>query len=201
MATIKAQNKYQNLIDAIDPISVRPLAVSIVAPHTNHEQWNWIQAAALFDHVRTNIKGVLDPLGFNYVASPLETIKTGGGDCEDKAILLASMCIAVGIPTRLVVCLSTNNIGHCLAEINFGKKIAEKNVADKLGEYYNNRFGLLTCSWEVDERGDCWILADAALCQYIGDRENLIHNGYINLQNSGWTWTNPIDRLYPSQIK
>lgn len=60
-------------------------------------------AKALYYFVRDNIQYVSDPYEKEYVASPVETLKTGGGDCEDGALLLAAMIESVGISTEIVV--------------------------------------------------------------------------------------------------
>ncbi|WP_317894645.1 transglutaminase-like domain-containing protein [Pyrofollis japonicus] len=46
---------------------------------------------------RDNLRYVSDPRGLEYVASPDETLKTMSGDCDDFAVLLASMYRAVGL--------------------------------------------------------------------------------------------------------
>jgi len=60
-------------------------------------------AKALYYFVRDNIKYVSDPYAKEYIASPVETLKTGGGDCDDGAILLANLLESVGIRTQIVV--------------------------------------------------------------------------------------------------
>lgn len=60
-------------------------------------------AKALYYFVRDNIQYVSDPYGKEYIAQPIETLKTGAGDCDDGAILLANLLEAVGIRTNIVV--------------------------------------------------------------------------------------------------
>ena len=43
-----------------------------------------------------------------YIQSPAEMLYTGGGDCDDHAVLLASLVQSIGIPTRFV--LTRNHI-------------------------------------------------------------------------------------------
>jgi len=60
-------------------------------------------AKALYYFVRDNIKYVSDPYEKEYVASPVETLKTGGGDCDDGSLLLAALIESIGIKTRIVI--------------------------------------------------------------------------------------------------
>ena len=60
-------------------------------------------AKALYYFVRDNIKYVSDPYAKEYIASPVETLKTGGGDCDDGALLLAALIESIGIKTRIVI--------------------------------------------------------------------------------------------------
>jgi transglutaminase-like putative cysteine protease len=56
----------------------------------------------MYYFVRDNIQYVSDPYAKEYIASPLETLKTGGGDCDDGALLLAAMLESIGVNTRIV---------------------------------------------------------------------------------------------------
>ncbi len=59
-------------------------------------------AKALFYFTRDEIDYIPDP-SREYIQHPIETLKSTGGDCEDKAILLGNMLTAVGFKTRLVL--------------------------------------------------------------------------------------------------
>jgi len=47
--------------------------------------------------VADNVNYVSDPRGFEYIAPPEETLKAKAGDCDDYAILLASLYRSVGL--------------------------------------------------------------------------------------------------------
>lgn len=47
--------------------------------------------------VGANIKYVSDPKGLEYVAPPLETLRVGAGDCDDFAVLIASLYESIGL--------------------------------------------------------------------------------------------------------
>jgi hypothetical protein len=69
-------------------------------------------AKALYYFVRDNIEYVSDPSGMEYIEPPVELLKTGGGDCESGAILLAALQESVGINARIVLIP-----GHALIRI------------------------------------------------------------------------------------
>jgi hypothetical protein len=82
------------------------------------------QVAELFlKWVHKNIRYVPDPLHTEFVQCPLELLKVRYGDCDDMALLLASMLEAVGIDTRFVTTgHSAANMEHIYIEIEIGGK-------------------------------------------------------------------------------
>lgn len=87
-------------IRADDPV-IKQVATSIASQSCTESKI--CHAKAMYYFVRDNIKYVSDPYEKEYIASPVETLKTGGGDCDDGAILLANLLEAVGIRTKIVV--------------------------------------------------------------------------------------------------
>lgn len=73
-----------------------------------------------------NLHYVSDPMGLDYVAPPEETLRTLSGDCDDFAVLLASMYLSVGLRAAVAL-IDTNNDGvadhaAALVEMPLGKK-------------------------------------------------------------------------------
>jgi len=65
---------------------------------------NWRQeTVAVFDSVRENIRYTRDTYNKDLFQHPLRTFEFGGGDCDDYAIVLASMLQSVGYPVKLRV--------------------------------------------------------------------------------------------------
>jgi len=87
-------------IKANDPV-IKQVATSIATQSCTDSKI--CHAKALYYFVRDNIQYVSDPNNKEYIASPIETLKTGGGDCDDGAILLANLLESVGIKTNIVV--------------------------------------------------------------------------------------------------
>jgi hypothetical protein len=60
------------------------------------------KAMILLDFVSNDIMYVSDPGdGFEYAKAPLNTLISGGGDCEDQSVLLCSLLESVGVKTYL----------------------------------------------------------------------------------------------------
>jgi len=89
-------------VESDDPL-VRNTAVSAVRNcpaeiEANSEVWKIWQ---INRWAAGNIKYVSDPRGHNYFAYAHETINAGGGDCDDFAILLASLYESVGLDAAI----------------------------------------------------------------------------------------------------
>ena len=177
----------------VDPLSVRKLAVQIVV--AAQEPWppcpqKWHHPAAIFDHVKQHVQYVPDPVGVEYVAPPAETVECGGGDCDDQAVLVASLCEAVGFPTRIVLCESGRREGHMLAEVDYGQADVDDVVAH-LERFYGGRCDVRGGFFgELSPTGSFWILADTVLGEYLGDIAGLERTGCVALdrETRRWGW-------------
>lgn len=85
---------------------LREVAVRLLRGVDDHDQRE--QAARLLDFVKSKVKYVLDPNGSEYVRDPVlmvsEIYRHGEarGDCDDHALLLASLLGAIGMNARCV---------------------------------------------------------------------------------------------------
>ena len=80
---------------------VRNAAVRIISDSECHGS-ETCYAKAIYRYVREYYVYVSDPK-YDYIQSPEETLLTGGGDCEDLAILLSELLTSVGIHNRIVL--------------------------------------------------------------------------------------------------
>lgn len=64
---------------------------------------NWEQVKVICEWVRDNIGYVSDPQDSEYIQLPEETLNNGGGDCDDQAVLLASLLMCVGFRCAFVL--------------------------------------------------------------------------------------------------
>ena len=60
------------------------------------------QAARLQNYVRNNIQYVKDINGVETIQTPDRTLQNRAGDCDDQAVLLATLLETIGHPTRFV---------------------------------------------------------------------------------------------------
>jgi len=183
----------------VDPESVRSLAVSIASnyPHTN--QGTLMRAAALFEYVKENVTYVPDPIRMqsgekiqgDLVASPIETLQSRGGDCDDQAVLMASLFSAVGIPNRLRLICNDAGEWHLAAE--FSVELPTSNeIVTILDEFYDaiSRTTQPRTYWFFQEEGQFWLLADTTR-DYIPGYDSLFIDGYMYKSEEGeLQWVN-----------
>lgn len=94
-------NEMRALVDdALRDSSIIRLATDIVrrAPAFDDHA----EAQALFDWERRNIRFTKDPVNKEKLYPPAELVKIRAGDCDDIAMLMAALLMAVGYPARFV---------------------------------------------------------------------------------------------------
>jgi transglutaminase-like putative cysteine protease len=83
----------------------------------------WREAEAIFRYVRDQIRYVQDPEGVETLTDSERLIEIGAGDCDDKAILLASLLSAINHPTRFVIVGERWNVPeHVYVETKIGNR-------------------------------------------------------------------------------
>ncbi len=152
-----------------NPRIVGDLAISIVSSGSENP------LIALHKYVHEKIKYVDDPRGEEYIATPCETILSGGGDCEDHAILLASLLEAVGIDAKMVWLKGR----HIFVGVQTGNEIDEK--LKKIP-------GCEDPIW-MDYGGTKLLLSDTTFAPCPGQIEDI----YIDKVNGEWRWKNGLD--------
>ena len=97
------------------------VAMSLARP-CNARDWQ-CEINKCFEAVRDNIRYIRDVRGIETIQSPLKTMQFGQGDCDDKAVLLASLLESIGHPTRFVALKFTGHrvYSHVLTETRSGK--------------------------------------------------------------------------------
>lgn len=115
-ASIRAHSREEvvNAIDPQDPVT-RNYAAR-VASETDGP-FSVEQVARIWSHVRGKWRYVNDPRGSEYFARAAETIENEFvGDCDDFAIVLASMVEAIGGEARIVM-MGGPEGGHAYSEV------------------------------------------------------------------------------------
>ena len=87
-------------------IQIRSLAQNIISDVQGHKNWT-SQIKAVHAYVRDNVMYVRDIRGVETLATPIKTLETMQGDCDDQAVLLASLLESIGHPTRFVAMAET----------------------------------------------------------------------------------------------
>ena len=99
--------------------SIRTLAQILTRhlPDKNYKR----EADIIFKFVRDKIRYVRDVKGVETIQTPIQTIKLGSGDCDDKSLLVATMLESIGHPTRFIaVGLNGGGFSHVFAETKIG---------------------------------------------------------------------------------
>jgi len=93
-----SNNSYTDIASAVKNIDLSKLRLLAVKIATSSCKWqsDICYAKAEYYFVKNKIIYVSDP-SKQYVQMPEETLLSAGGDCEDKAILLATLLEAIGI--------------------------------------------------------------------------------------------------------
>lgn len=97
----KLTESMKKIIEAVNPKSeeVRNLAMQLARRFVAGD---FKQARKIYEYVRDEISYVRDPLLFEDIQSPDVTLKRFSGDCEDQAILICSLLLAIGFETALI---------------------------------------------------------------------------------------------------
>jgi len=105
---------------------VRQKATEIVSSLPTQKDW-FAQIRALHQFVRDRIYYVRDINGVETIREADRVLIDGVGDCDDKAVLLASMLESVGHPARFAALgFSPGEFHHVLVETQISKPPREK---------------------------------------------------------------------------
>ncbi|MCQ2286557.1 MAG: GYF domain-containing protein [Bacteroidales bacterium] len=150
--------KNRRLIEACDYDNdiVRNKAVSIAG--STPGTFNIGQVCDIYDYCRKNWKYVNDAKKKSTVEYASKTLKNGlNGDCDDFAVLVASMIMAIGGEIRITYAY-TEDSGHAFTEVNVGKSDLIKDIEKYIMKRYPN--GYSSTSYKRDADGNCWLNLD-----------------------------------------
>ena len=100
---------------------VRIKAAELVA-HLTQKDYA-AEVKAIFNYVQNYIRYTRDIRGVETIQPAEYVLSRGTGDCDDKAVLLASMLESIGHPTRFVaLAFKTGKFAHVLVESKIGNK-------------------------------------------------------------------------------
>jgi transglutaminase-like putative cysteine protease len=148
----------RQLVDACNYTNetVRNSAVSLAGKSAG--AYNLGQICDVFDYCYNNWKYVNDPKEKNLVAFASSTIQNGlNGDCDDFAVLVCSMVLAIGGESRINYAYAEND-GHAFTEVNIGKSNTneiENYISKRYKSVYTNSIWSRT-----DNEGNQWLNLD-----------------------------------------
>jgi hypothetical protein len=166
---------YKRANDLVRPndTGVPELADTISAALGGEYDLYWV--AALFDWTRETLRYIPDPTDDDIWSPPSETLTVGGGDCEEYAILMASVVKHWGGDVRFYVITK-----HAFAGIYLGPPgMNETGVAAALNMFQGTS---ARYAWFKDALG-YWVIADGTSSLYLG---GLPYNGVATDLQGGW---------------
>lgn len=100
---------------------VREVVAKLIRDLPQYDQAGEIRVLHAF--VRDSIRYTSDIRNVETLQTPKATLELGIGDCDDKALLLATMLEIVGRPARFVaIGMNGGGLSHVLAEVRHGKR-------------------------------------------------------------------------------
>ncbi len=164
---------FTQINDKIEPFDVEVRTIAAASAKKYPGQYNIYQICSLFDDTKKNVQYINDPRGKDLWSTPSDTLKVGAGDCDDYAILLASLVESIGGTSRIYL---TDT--HAFAAVYIGNNTEEITTA--IGEYY----GPVPIYYTTDEYGS-WLMLDPTSSIYAGGLA-----GGTAPTEYGWTFLN-----------
>ncbi len=156
--------QYAAATDYTNPIT-RDYAIQIAA--LSPGEYNISQICRIYDHIKSKWRYVSDPNGLDYVSPASRTIEAHlVGDCDDYAILMAAMIMAIGGTSRIIIAWNAYG-GHAYAEVYMGDETNLKANAEWIRDHYQTFWDWLfgidpvgDISYHKDANGGCWLNLD-----------------------------------------
>ena len=108
---------------------IRKITSSLIKGCPERDLLCYVRAITRF--VKRNVKYVNDPPGKEVFQSPLKTLEYGMGDCDDFAVLTASLLLSAGIPAKVKIKPVAENKGHVVVEVLIGNRKFEIDTTKK----------------------------------------------------------------------
>jgi len=200
--TIIPRGLFSNYVMPLNK-QVRDNTMSVISDvpegvFSNADSWKiW----KIHNWVANNIVYVTDPLGFEYMAYPHETLDSRAGDCDDYAVLLASMYESSGLDAMIAFVDTTGDkkISHVTCLVYYPQKTAsfleeEEIIIDKLdisyplGKRYfkyisgtDNLMPYKTSAIYDNYEEGIWIVADPLFVEEMGIVGYITYEPYVIL--------------------
>jgi len=153
----------QKIKEAMDSenTTTRNYALSLIDKSHGGER-NIAQICDIWENVYKDWTYISDPKGFEYFSHASNTIKIDlKGDCDDFAILIASLVESTGGSSRVILAQGANGGGHAYAEVYVTDN---KKDFDKIAKYITNRYKCRSVAYHIkyddDKNPRYWLNLD-----------------------------------------
>lgn len=167
-------NEMMSIVDlinsAVDPENTltRNKAVEIASDAPG--SYNIDQICYIYKYIRDNWEYVSDPRGVDWISSGSNTIQlantigarqdvvvAGVGDCDDYAVLMASLIEAIGGTTRIVLAYNERS-GHAYSEVYVGE--LESNSTTAILSWLKTKYQCNIYGHLTEESDGLWLNLD-----------------------------------------
>lgn len=124
--------------------------------------YNIDQICDVWEKVNERWTYVNDPQAENYFSPASRTINLGlKGDCDDFAILIASLVQAIGGTSRIKIAKSPDGGGHAYAEVHMtNNKVVLSILCKNIGQRYDCKSVHYSIDYESDGGESYWLNLD-----------------------------------------
>jgi transglutaminase-like putative cysteine protease len=144
------------------------------------------QACEIYRYCMSRWGYVNDPYDQEYVASASETIYANlRGDCDDFAVLVASLMMSVGGRARIVTVP-----GHAYAELDISSLGTKSYILEKIKQHSKDEY--VSRIYTMEDHGGVWLSMDwGEGKKHIGQNYTVPSHEYdlYMYSNQGWHWT------------
>jgi transglutaminase-like putative cysteine protease len=154
---ISLQKRIQQKVNYKDS-TVRSFAVqkSLIYFNEYYPKYRYIaRQLSLIKYVKNNFRYVSDPSGFDYFASPTESIALMAGDCDDYSILMASVVKAIGGNVRIIWAPR-----HVYPELFCGDKANFDKYISAISLFFEKEVGRKQIYYRMDKNKNYWLNLD-----------------------------------------
>lgn len=155
--------KKANVISAaIEPSNsyVRSYALSAIKS-SNGGEYNLGQICDIYDKLYSSWVYVNDPAGTDYYAKASESVRLLRGDCDDYAILMASLIESIGGSARIICAYDGSGGGHAYTEVYMSNSKADvQDLINDIGYRYGRTSVNYHISYDKSGNPEYWLNLD-----------------------------------------
>lgn len=147
---------------AIEPSNsyVRSYALSAIKS-SNGGSYNIGQICDIYDKLYSDWVYVNDPAGTEYYAKASESVRLLRGDCDDYAILMASLIESIGGGARVIFAYDGSGGGHAYAEVYMSdSKTDVQGLIDDIGQRYGGGSVSYHTGYDKNNNPEYWLNLD-----------------------------------------